>query len=242
MVGDLHQAREEHVLQVLKGLKSAHVKNEIVFEVFGMPPLSYLQVIDDHVANWSLELSPESHDEQIRGVQDEKVFYKNSEMEAVIREALRLRCHRIDVFFMIGLSQQTRASVLGSIDYCEKLFQTSDARRSCFISPMGPFVDPGSRFFEEPERYGYSLFARTLEEHRQLLVQPSWEKVLNYETCWMSREELVDVTYDAAEVLNSLKLNTAALRAAVVRRLRNGTTGPEISKIDSGREKPINLC
>ena len=124
MVGNLHQAGEEHVLQVLKGLKSAHVKNEIVFEVFGMPPLSYLQVIDDHVANWSLELSPESHDEQIRGVQDEKVFYKNSEMEAVIREALRLRCHRIDVFFMIGLSQQTRASMLGSIDYCEKLFQS----------------------------------------------------------------------------------------------------------------------
>jgi len=206
LVGDLYQAGEEHVLQVLKGLKSAHVKNEIVFEVFGMPPLSYLQVIDDHVANWSLELSPESHDEQIRGVQDEKVFYKNSEMETVINEALRLRCHRIDVFFMIGLSQQTRASVLGSIDYCEKLFQTSDARLSCFISPMGPFVDPGSRCFEQPERYGYSLFARTLEEHRQLLVQSSWEQILNYETRWMSREELVDVTYDAAEVLNSLKL------------------------------------
>jgi len=206
MVGNLHQAGEEHVLQVLKGLNSAHMKNEIVFEVFGMPPLSYLQVIDHHVASWSLELSPENHDEQIRGVQVEKVFYKNSEMEAVIREALRLRCHRIDVFFMIGLSQQTRASVLGSIDYCEKLFQTSDARRSCFISPMGPFVDPGSRCFEEPERYRYSLFARTLEEHRQLLVQPSWEQILNYETRWMSREELVDVTYDAAEVLNSLKL------------------------------------
>jgi hypothetical protein len=127
-------------------------------------------------------------------------------METVIREALRLRCHRIDVFYMVGLSQQTRASVLASIDYCEKLFQTSDARLSCFISPMGPFVDPGSRCFEEPECYGYTLFARTLEEHRQLLEQPSWEQILNYETQWMSREELVDVTYDAAEALNSLKL------------------------------------
>jgi B12-binding domain/radical SAM domain protein len=206
LVGDLYQAGEEHVRQVLKGLKSAQVKNEIVFEVFAMPPLSYLQAIDGHVDNWSLELSPESHDEQIRKVQDEKVFYTNSEMEAVIKEALRLRCHRIDVFFMIGLSQQTRASVLASIDYCEKLFQMSDSRLSCFISPMGPFVDPGSKCFEEPERYGYTLFAKTLEEHRQLLVQPSWAQILNYETRWMSREELVDVTYDAAEALNSLKL------------------------------------
>jgi B12-binding domain/radical SAM domain protein len=206
LVGDLYQAGEEHILQVLEGLKSARVKNEIVFEVFGMPPLSYLQAIDAHVANWSLELSPESHDEQVRGVQDEKVFYKNSEMEAVIRQALRLRCHRIDVFFMIGLSRQTRASVMASIDYCEKLFQNSDARLSCFISPMGPFVDPGSLCFEEPERYGYTLFAKTLEEHRQLLIQPCWEQILNYETCWMSREELVDVTYEAAAALNSLKL------------------------------------
>jgi B12-binding domain/radical SAM domain protein len=206
LVGDLFQAGEEHVLQVLEGLRSALVKNEIVFEVFGMPPLSYLQAIDRYVENWSLELSPESHDEQIRRVQDEKVFYQNREMEAVLREALRLRCHRIDVFFMIGLPQQSQDSVLQTIDYCEELFKNSDSRLSCFISPMGPFVDPGSRCFEEPERYGYKLFAKTLEEHRNLLVQPSWEQILNYETRWMSREELVDVTYTAAEALNALKL------------------------------------
>jgi hypothetical protein len=70
---------------------------------------------------------------------------------------------------------------------------------------MGPFLDPGSRGFEDPERYGYRLFARTLEEHRQLLVQPTWERMLNYETRWMTRRELVDATYDAAERLNALK-------------------------------------
>jgi hypothetical protein len=71
---------------------------------------------------------------------------------------------------------------------------------------MGPFLDPGSRGFEEPDRFGYRLFAHTLEEHRQLLVQPTWERILNYETRWMTRRELVDATYDAAERLNQLKL------------------------------------
>jgi hypothetical protein len=71
---------------------------------------------------------------------------------------------------------------------------------------MGPFADPGSRSFEDPERFGYTLFAHTLEEHRQLLVQPSWEQILNYETKWMTRAELVDATYDAAERLNALKI------------------------------------
>ena len=206
LVGDLFQAGEEYVLDVLARLKLAKIKNEIIFELFGMPPAGSLQAIDNALKSWSLELSPESHDEKIRRRQDATVFYPNSEMEAIIEEALSLRCHRIDVFFMIGLPQQTRGSVLATIDYCAELFKNSDRRLSCFISPMGPFVDPGSKCFEQPEQSGYRLFAQTLEEHRQLLVQPSWEQILNYETRWMSREELVDVTYDAAERLNSLKL------------------------------------
>jgi len=206
LVGDLRQAGDEYAHQVLDLLRAARIKNEIVFELFTMPPLAYLGAIDRSVQNWSLELSPESHDEEIRRAQDEATFFENPEMEAVIQEGLKLRCHRIDVFFMIGLPQQTQASVMDTIHYCEHLFRSSDERLSCFISPMGPFLDPGSRGFEEPERFGYRLFARTLEEHRQLLVQPSWKQILNYETEWMSRDDLVTATYDAAEALNALKL------------------------------------
>ena len=105
-----------------------------------------------------------------------------------------------------------------------RLFQISDKRLSCFVSPMGPFLDPGSWGFEEPERFGYHLFARTLEEHRQLLVQPSWQYILNYETQWMNREELVSATYNAAEVLNSLKLKYSRINKArgdeVARRIK----------------------
>ena len=214
LVGDLCQIDEEYALETLEILKSVKIKNEIIFEVFGMPSLGYLQAINDAVENWSLELSPESHDEKIRRAQDEKVFYYNTEMETVIKEALSLRCHRVDIFFMIGLPKQTKASVMETIQYCEHLFRTSDTRVSCFISPMGPFVDPGSRCFEDPERFGYKLFAHTLEEHRQLLVQPSWGQILNYETKWMSRNDLVDITYDAAEVLNTLKLKYGRINKA----------------------------
>ncbi len=107
---------------------------------------------------------------------------------------------------MIGLPAQTIQSVRDTVEYCGHLFQLGDKRLSCFISPLGPFIDPGSRGFEEPDRFGYRLFARTLEEHRQLLIQPTWEHILNYETKWMTRRELVDATYDAAERLNELKV------------------------------------
>lgn len=206
LVGDLLQAGDVYAHEVLRLLRQTNIRNEVVFELFEMPSPDYLAAIDRAVDRWSLELSPESHDPAIRGVQDETVNFNNAEMETLIQQALGLHCNRIDVFFMVGLARQTHAGVMATIDYCEHLFQSSDARLSCFISPLGPFLDPGSRGFEQPELYGYRLFARTLEEHRRLLVQSSWQQMLNYETEWMSREELVQATYDAGEALNTLKL------------------------------------
>ncbi len=206
LIGDLRMAGDAHASEVLERLRRSDVQNEIIIELFGVPPLEFLREIDRCLPHWSIEFSPESHDQAVRNAQEGEADYTTAEMEQMLREALRLRCARLDVFFMIGLPGQTLASVHGTVDYCERLFELGDRRLSCYISPMGPFIDPGSRGFEEPERFGYRLFARTLEEHRQLLVQPTWEHILNYETKWMTRRELVDATYDAAERLNELKI------------------------------------
>ena len=42
-------------------------------------------------------------------------------------------------------------------------------------------------------------------------MQPAWERILNYETKWMTRRELVDATYDAADRLNELKMRFGRL-------------------------------
>lgn len=205
-VGDPLMAGEDYANEMLSALHEAHIPNELGFEFFDLPPLDFLRRLDAALDHWSMEISPESHDHDIRRAQEGEPEYDNIQLERVLSEALRLRCSRIDVFFMIGLPRQTYQSVHDTVSYCEHLFEISDRRLSCFITPMGPFVDPGSRVFENPEVFGYRLFARSLEEHRQLLLQPSWEAILNYETRWMSRTELVDATYDAAERLNELKL------------------------------------
>lgn len=206
LVGDLLQGGPAYASEVLERLRAARLPNETVFEFFTVPPLDFLREIDRCVPHWSMEFSPESHDQVVRNAQEGEGGYTTAEMEAMLQEALRLRCNRLDVFFMIGLPAQTVESVHRTIEYCEHLFRLGDRRLSCFISPMGPFADPGSRGFEDPERFGYRLFARTLEEHRRLLTQPTWERILNYETRWMTRRELVDATYDAAERLNELKV------------------------------------
>jgi hypothetical protein len=126
-----------------------------------------------------------------------------------MRYALENGVQRLDVFFMIGLPKQDYQSVMDTVDYCEYLMSDLDAgpnpRLIPFISPLAPFLDPGSPVFENPEKYGYRFFARTLEEHRQALVQPSWKYVLNYETEWMDRNQIVESTYEAGLRLNRLK-------------------------------------
>jgi hypothetical protein len=206
LIGDLLQPGEAYAREVLERLRREQLPNETVLEFFTVPPQWLLEEVDRCVPRYSIEFSPESQDQAVRDAQEGEIGYSNGDMERFLNQALSLRCHRVDVFFMIGLPHQTLSSVHECIDYCERLMRLGDARLSCFISPMGPFSDPGSRAFENPEQFGYRLFARTLEEHRRLLIQPSWERILNYETRWMTRAELVDATYDAAERLNALKM------------------------------------
>jgi hypothetical protein len=91
-------------------------------------------------------------------------------------------------------------------DYWELLLDRFGAggRLHPFVAPLGPFLDPGCRAFEQPE-FGYTRFCRTLDDHRQAFLHAGWHKILSYETDGMTRDEIVRATYDVAERLNDLK-------------------------------------
>ncbi len=223
--GDLLQGGRAYAEQVIDEIAARNVTNDVMFEFFDVPPIEFLRHIDDKLPTWSFEVSPESHDRVVRHAMEGEAGYENEEMEELLREALKLRCTRIDVFYMIGLQHQTYASVMDTVAYCETLFAMGDRRLQAFISPMGPFLDPGSQIFEEPGRFGYTKLAHTVEEHRQLLTQPSWEHILNYETEWMTRAQLVDATYDAAERLNELKLRYGYISPDRAKAVADGIAG-----------------
>jgi hypothetical protein len=109
---------------------------------------------------------------------------------------------------MIGLSKQTPKSVSDTIDYCDHLYQrfNGDKRLSLFISPLAPFLDPGSLGFEHPERFGYHIMFHKFEEYRQALISPSWKYSMNYETDWLTRQQNLDCSYDAILRLNQLRV------------------------------------
>lgn len=219
LVGDLRDGGEGYAEAVVDALGRRPVSNRIVFEFFEPPPSDLLARIDGSIPRWAAELSPESHDEGVR-LRLGKADYTNAALEAALEAILRLRCEQLDMFFMIGLPGQTRTSVMETVEWIGRLFARFDRRLSAFLTPLGPFLDPGSDGFENAEAVGYRIRARTLAEHQALLEQPDWESVLNYETHWMSRAEIVDATYDAAERLHELKHTYGRITPGAARRVQ----------------------
>lgn len=205
ILGDLRQPGADYADRFLNAVKV--MNRQVIIEFFDAASQEFVRKIADAMPNFSLEISLESHSETVR-----RAFgrpYNNEDIEATMAYALEAGCKRLDVFFMIGLPQQDYQSVMDTINYCDHLmkrFNSGDDKRLFpFISPLAPFLDPGSPVFENPQEYGYRFFYRTFEEHRQALVQPSWKYILNYETEWMNRDEIVDSTYEAGLRLNRLK-------------------------------------
>jgi len=203
VVGDLRQAGEGYANEVLGGLEPLRIPNQVVLELFSKAPGSYFQKVAKAIPNFNFEMSPESHDPEVRKASGKN--YSNRELEQTLGAALEAGCRKFDLFFMIGLPGQTPESVLRTVDYCEELLKRFGPRLVPFISPLAPFIDPGSPIFENPERFGYTLLFKTLEDFRTALLQPSWKYALSYETRWMTRDQIVEVTYEAALRLNRIK-------------------------------------
>jgi len=205
ILSDIRQSGEDTARDLLHRLQREPVSNTVMFELYWPAPAHFVVDISLAAPQFGLSISPHSHDPDLRRTLG--LNYANAELEETISSGLSSGAKRIEVYFMIGLPGQTREAVLADVAYCEQLLRRFDGDRRLVLyqGPLAPFLDPGSLAFEHPERYGYKLRYRTLAEHRQALLQPSWKHVLNYETQWLSRDDIMDVTYEAAERLTRTK-------------------------------------
>lgn len=208
VLNDFLQAGEDYTRRFVTGLKGK-VQNPIGFEFFGPPPggNEFYQMLDDNLQSWSVEISAESHDDDVRKAFG-KGHYKMAELEQTIVDALsHPNCERFDLYFMTGIPKQTAASVRETGAYVQHLYEQVgyDPRLVVMTSPMAPFLDVGSIVFDNPEKYGYRLRARTFEEHRERMILPSWKHIMNYESKYMSVDEMVEATYEAALDINRIK-------------------------------------
>lgn len=206
ILGDFDQSGESYAYDLINRLGEAGVKNRIILELFNPVPGNLLRRMGEACPGFCLEMSPESHDPEIRKILGRN--YSDADFERTIADALAAGCSRMDIFFMTGLPRQTPQSVMDTVDYCGYLMEkfNGDKRLFLFIAPISPFLDPGSIAFEHPEKFGYRVLFRSLEEHRQALLSPSWKYSLNYETDWMTRDQIAETAYESILRLNQLKL------------------------------------
>jgi B12-binding domain/radical SAM domain protein len=204
---DIRQGGKKYVDEFFERLKAIPLKNELVFELFQYADEEFFKKINEAVPKYSLELTLETHDEKIRR-HNGKFNCTNPKVIETLQFALKHGVAKIDLFFMIGIPDQTKQSALDNIKFVEEIHNScqQDSRLAYFVAPLAPFLDPASAAFENPEKYGYIKLCHTLEDHRKAITQPSWKHMLSYETTSMTRDDIVDATYESAKLLNDFKL------------------------------------
>jgi B12-binding domain/radical SAM domain protein len=207
VLNDFLQAGYDYAEKLITGLRGK-LANPIGFEFFGPPKegRDFYELLNRNLPQWSIEISAESHDDAVRTAFG-KGHYRSEQLEETIIDALDAGCQRFDLYFMTGIPTQTKESVLETGDYVRHLYERVgfDPRLTVFISPMAPFLDVGSRAFDDASTHGYTLLARTLAEHRERMVLPSWKHIMNYESHSMTTDEMVEATYAAALDINRVK-------------------------------------
>ncbi|MDR0508631.1 MAG: TIGR04190 family B12-binding domain/radical SAM domain protein [Candidatus Methanoplasma sp.] len=235
VVGDIRQHSSGYAERFLKAVKERRIKNHVVIELFNEAGDEHFSKLDKAFeGGWSIEFSPDSHDEAVRNALGKG--YSNESIERSVVSAFKNGCERLDLFYMTGLPYQTRESAIDSAKASKRLWGLVDRDDGLciFNAPFAPFVDPGSRVFEEPEKWGYRFFARSLEEHKRLLENPSWKHVLSYETKWMDRDTIAETTYDAAIELAAMEYESSRISAEALeqRKERAETARMLMHKVD----------
>lgn len=222
LIGDLRQGGKKWSEEVVQGIKEADVDNTITYELFDMVPEDWMKKLAGSADNWTLEISPESHDDNIRKIMGKP--YTNAQMEDTIKNALSKGVEKLDVYYMVGLSGQTSESVLDSVEYMRHLYKEMENNEKIytFITPMAPFLDPGSVIYENPRKYGYTRRYKNLREHKEALYQPSWKLYLSYDTDWMTRDQIAETTYEAMIRLNQLKVDVGINAEAYGKKVNGG--------------------
>lgn len=239
VVHDPRMGGEARARRLFSLLEHERPANELVFELFWPAAEELFGQVQRAVPRWSLQLTLDSQDPAIRA-RNGKFAAPNEAVEATIEAAFAHGCRTLDVFFTVGLPSQTFESAIGIAGYAEQLLSrfAGGGQLRLFVAPIAPFLDPGSRAFEDPS-LGYHPLARSVADHEAALLEPDWSRTLTYDSDAMTRAEIVEATYLVTERLNDLDLRfglvSPAAHAAVARgiaaarRVTDGAAGAAAS-------------
>jgi clorobiocin/coumermycin A biosynthesis protein CloN6/CouN6 len=189
-------------------LETFHLTQEIL--------LKRLSVINTE-APVSISITVNSHDRRIAKLSG-RGHFSNEELEKWLYRVVENNL-RANIWYTIGMPEQDERSVMQTVEYCEHLMATFKGTHiTPLICPMIPNLDPGCNYFEEPDKWGYKVFFRTVDEHRRGMERASLINRINYETKWLSRSDLFFVGWKAVRRMMQAKGEVGIFPQSIVNR------------------------
>ncbi len=197
--------------KVLDTFKISNIKT-IHFTIFQLLSKDHIKLMSNYNIRPFFEISIQSGSEEIRQSCGNPP-YSNKELEEWLDYLFAHNKNAVvGIFLMIGLPGQGETAVMKDVKYAGHLmkkYENSDL--NVYMSPMRPFLDPGSIIYDNPEKFGYTIFFNTFKDYERALMAPHWKDSLNYETKWLSKSQLVDISYKATRELITVKQKTGKL-------------------------------
>lgn len=192
-IGHWHE-RDDYLYPLLKKMKSSRV-GRVSFELWNLMPIEKVQKIREYVLPIFI-CTPESSDPVV-GRACGRGSYSMEILEKWIKGVSGIQGAEVQVWFMIGLPKQTKASVRRDIDFSKKLLtRYGDKGVTAIVSPMVT-LDPGSIVADYPDKHGFKLFGNSLSDSENLFSAYYWKYRMNYETQWLTREDIFQLSLDA---------------------------------------------
>lgn len=101
---------------------------------------------------------------------------------------------------------------------------------------MGPIIiDPGSLAHDYPEKYGYKMAFKTLEDYIEAFSQPSWHQWINYETELLSRDDLIELVFKFVEfsIIQRERYGLFSTSDAEIKRFQNKINKIAMDEVDA---------
>lgn len=248
-LNDIRMGGKKYYSEIFDLIKKERIDTELIFELFAPAGNEFIGAMADSCKNFNLQFSPEDANPDVRASHGK--HYTNEDIEKTIACAAEKGCKRFDIFFMIGLGMQKREDVLDTLEYIDKLMGKFNKILYPFVSPYAATLDPGSLAFENPEEYGYTVFYKSLEEHYDSFNKPSWKYFFNYQTKYLTLDDITDLTYISSEKLSEIKFKHGLISEEEMEQIKSyakysrEVTGSieiennEINNKISGLEKPL---
>jgi radical SAM superfamily enzyme YgiQ (UPF0313 family) len=197
---------------------------------------------------------PESGNRDVRKIQGRG--YTNEEIIDTIQLCYKYRIP-VTLFFSIGLAGETFETMRDTIELWEQICSINKAvlesntfqeigKNIVLGGPIiGPIiVDPGSLAADYPEKYGYKMNFKSLEEYIDAFSLPSWHQWINYETTLLGRDDLINLIFKYVEfsIIQRTKYGFYSRTDAEIERFRNEVNKIAVKEVDAIMKLPDRLA